>query len=65
MPATTKKHTRHQGSLFHMKEHGRTADGKHGLYAGQVGGKDIGTVVAKNATDGRKKLLRIARQLLK
>lgn len=56
-----KKHV----ELFRMEERGRTADGKHRMYAGIVGGKDIGNVVAKNATDGRKKLKRIVRALLK
>lgn len=61
MPKTTSK-TR---TLFRLTEKGETADKKGRLYEGHVGGFNIGSVVAKNKTAGRKKLLSIARKLLK
>ena len=51
--------------LFTVKEGGALAAGKGRLYTGYVGGFEIGTVVAPNKTAGRKKLLTIARGLLK
>ena len=51
--------------LFRMEDKGPTADRKSHLYCGYVGGHDIGCVVAANKTAARKKLLNIARQLLK
>lgn len=51
--------------LFTMKELGTTADKKTSMYNGCVGGFDIGTVVAPNKSAAKKKLLAIARRLLK
>ena len=51
--------------LFTMTEGGAIAGTKGKLFSGKVGGFDIGQVVAPNKTDGRKKLLAIARKLLK
>ena len=52
--------------LFTMAEGGPIAGTtKNRLYSGKVGGFDLGTVVAANKTAGRKKLLTIARGLLK
>ena len=52
--------------LFKMTEGGPIAgNGKSRMYTGKVGGFEIGTVVAPNKSAGRKKLLSIARGLLK
>lgn len=51
--------------LFRMEEKGKTADNKGCIYEGYVGGHKLGTVVAANKTAGKKKLLSIARRLLK
>jgi len=60
MPKVTSKK-----SLFRVTEKGQTADNKGRIYEGHVGSHNIGQVVAKNMTAGRKKLLTIARKLLK
>ena len=67
MPAATKKKKKPKTTktLFRMKEGAKTADGKGRLFTGYCGGFEIGVVVAKTKTDGKKKLLRIARCALK
>jgi len=60
----TKKSTATK-TLFRMTEKGATADKKGKLYEGHVGGFALGAVVAPNKTAARKKLLGIARKLLK
>ena len=52
-------------TLFRMEDKGATADKKGSLYHGYVGGFALGAVVAANKAAGRKKLLAIARKLLK
>ena len=51
--------------LFRMEEKGKTADNKGCIYDGFVGGHKLGSVVAANKTAGKKKLMAIARKLLK
>ncbi len=60
--AAKKKSTK---ALFCMEDKGPTADKKGHLYHGYVGGHALGAVVAANKTAGKKKLLAIARKLLK
>lgn len=67
---TSKKKTKKKGNpkpdpLFTMTDDGATADGKGKMYCGWVGKHKIGTVVAPNATTARKRLLVIARRMLK
>jgi len=61
----TKKKPNGTKTLFRMEDKGVTADKKGSLYHGYVGGFALGAVVAPNKTAGRKKLLAIARKLLK
>ena len=51
--------------LFRIEPMGGSADGKGSLYCGYVGGYKLGCVMAPNKTDARKKLMSIARKLLK
>lgn len=60
-----KKKTSSTRTLFRMEDKGATADKKGNLYHGYVGGFSLGAVVAPNKTAGKKKLLAIARKLLK
>ena len=48
-----------------MEDKGATADRKGFLFHGYIGGYALGAVVAANKTAGKKKLLSIARKLLK
>ena len=62
MPAKKKS----GGALFKMKDEGKVAGSKsQRLYSGSVGNHQLGTVVAGNKTLGRKKLMSLARKLLK
>lgn len=51
--------------LFTMTEGGPIAGTKTRMYTGKIGGFDLGTVVANTKAAGKKKLLTIARGLLK
>ncbi len=51
--------------IFRMEAKGKSADGRGGMYEGYVGGTSIGVVLSVDAATARKKLLAIARKLLK
>ena len=61
MPAKPKK----EKHLFRMEEKGPTADKNGSLYIGHVGNYELGAVVAPNKAAAKKKLLAIARKMLK
>ena len=65
MPAKKKKTKEPRKELLTVKANGGTADGRGNIYTGHLGGHNIGSVVAKNQTEARKKLLTCARKLLK
>jgi len=62
MPAKKKKKT---SELFTLEEKGPAADGNGKLYCGWVGGHEIGCVISANKSAARKKLIGIARRMLK
>ena len=65
MAAKKKKKKASAGPLLKVKEEGAIAGGKNRMYSGSIGSYEIGTVVAANKTAGKKKLLTLARKLLK
>lgn len=63
--AKAKAKAKHTGPLtLKITELGKTADGRHRLYSGQLGSTPIGTVIAKSAAKATRSFRTIVRKAI-